>query len=309
MNWEAYRGVALILLIVFGILLFVGLECFKAIVGTLLVAVVWAAVATAVAAGRRWPRLSILFWAVMLGGLVAAGLLFFLGGTYHRGWTVYDTDNTGLPLEWVRTIAFDPQGRLWVGTIKGVRVFDSQKWTAHVLTTLYLNPADAGAIAFDPQGRAWVGTRQGVKVFDGQSWATYNTHNSGLVDNYVRTIASDAQGRAWAGTKVGISVFDGQSWATYNTRNSDLPQSHVRAITLDPQGRAWVGTVSREPPSWFKGTSGTVAVFDSRSWTIYNDTNSGLPSGLITSIAFDAQGRAWVGTQTGIGMFSEEEEK
>ena len=267
MNWEAYRGVALILLIVFGILLFVGLGFFKAIVGTLLVAVVWAAVATAVAAGRRWPRLSILFWAVMLGGLVAAGLLFFLGGTYRRGWTVYDTDNTGLPLEWVRTIAFDPQGRLWVGTIKGVR------------------------------------------VFDGQNWAAYDTSNSGLPENDIQAIAFDPQGRAWVGGGRGVGVFDSQKWTAHVLTTLYLNPADAGAIAFDPQGRAWVGTVSREPPSWFKGTSGTVAVFDSRSWTIYNDTNSGLPSGLVTSIAFDAQGRAWVGTQTGIGMFSEEEEK
>jgi ligand-binding sensor domain-containing protein len=44
---------------------------------------------------------------------------------------------------------------------------------------------------------------------------------------------------------------------------------------------------------------GGVAKFDGVNWTVYNTSNSGLPSNNVTSIAIDAQGKQWIGTEYG----------
>jgi ligand-binding sensor domain-containing protein len=52
------------------------------------------------------------------------------------------------------------------------------------------------------------------------------------------------------------------------------------AIAIDEQGNKWIGTVN-----------GGLAKFDGVNWTVYNTSNSGLPSNLVPwAIAIDGQG-------------------
>src|SRR6187401_221717 len=43
-----------------------------------------------------------------------------------------------------------------------------------------------------------------------------------------------------------------------------------------------------------------VGVYDGTNWTMYNTTNSGMPSDSTTSIAFDLTGNTWIGTNAGL---------
>ena len=45
-------------------------------------------------------------------------------------WVVYNTSNSGLPDNFVRSIAVDPQGNKWIGTYGGgLAKFDGVNWT------------------------------------------------------------------------------------------------------------------------------------------------------------------------------------
>jgi ligand-binding sensor domain-containing protein len=46
-------------------------------------------------------------------------------------------------------------------------------------------------------------------------------------------------------------------------------------------------------------SGGGLAKFDGMSWTIYNRSNSGLPSNTVYAIAIDEQGNKWIGTEWG----------
>ena len=72
-------------------------------------------------------------------------------------WTVYTSDNSGLPDNRVNEVKIDDDGNIWVGTEKGLARFDGTNWATW-------NPANSGlpfskirALAVDGQGNVWVG--------------------------------------------------------------------------------------------------------------------------------------------------------
>jgi len=47
------------------------------------------------------------------------------------GWTTFDTDNSGLPSDGIRSLATDAKGRVWVGTEWGLAILDGTDWTVY----------------------------------------------------------------------------------------------------------------------------------------------------------------------------------
>jgi ligand-binding sensor domain-containing protein len=39
------------------------------------------------------------------------------------------------------------------------------------------------------------------------------------------------------------------------------------------------------------------------NWTVYNNSNSGLPNNTVKAIAIDGQGNKWIGTNSGLAKF------
>jgi len=236
---------------------------------------------------------------------VGGGLAKFDG----VNWTVYNTENSGLPSNYVNAIAIDAQGNKWIGTeYGGLAMFDGVKWTIYNTSNSGLPSDYVRAIAIDAQGNKWIGTESywngsnyvggGLAKFDGVNWTVYNTENSGLPNNGINAIAIDAQGNKWIGTYKGLAKFDGVNWTVYNTENSGLPSNYVRAIAIDAQGNKWIGT-----ESYWNGSNavgGGLAKFDGVKWTVYNTSNSGLPGNNVWAIAIDGQGNKWIGTSGGV---------
>lgn len=59
----------------------------------------------------------------------------------------------------VHAIAEGPDGRIWVGTEKGLSVYDGNSWTT---ITDKLPDLFVTSIAFDKDGTAWIGTKKGI---------------------------------------------------------------------------------------------------------------------------------------------------
>jgi ligand-binding sensor domain-containing protein len=152
-------------------------------------------------------------------------------------------------------------------------------------------------IAVDSKGNKWFGTGGGgVSEFDGSNWTSYTT-NSGLVNNYVTAVAIDAHGNKWFGTTGGISKFDGTHWTNYTTADG-MAHNYVLAIAIDAQGIIWVAPAAAiaYPPYAHLG----VMEFDGKTWTVYNPSAD---YDEIESIAIDAHGNKWFGTDNGVFKF------
>ena len=217
-------------------------------------------------------------------------------------WTIYNTSNSGLPENKIKSITRDENGTIWLGTAgEGVVKFDGKdKWS----TYNEFNSGNPGnhvdSIAIDQSGNVWVATGNGVAKFDRDTtWTVYNTSNSGLPDNDTYPIAIDRTQEVsalredelslWIGTFNGLARFDGTNWKTYNTSNSPIPGNLVRSIAIDRDGNKWIGTLY-DGLAKFNGDA---------TWEKYADFNSGLPNNDVYPITFDKEGNIWIGTNGG----------
>ena len=174
------------------------------------------------------------------------------------------------------------------------------------------------AIAADANGNIWVTNRSypangpGLHVLhpDG-TWQSFSM--PGLTEgNNLEKIIIDASGYKWItvariGTSSpGIVVFDEQvnqyRHLTTSTQIGNLPGSNVYTLALDKDGLVWVGTdkgvaVFTEPEQVFENpdVAAVIPIIDGRPL---------LENQIITALAVDGANRKWVGTETGIWLFS-----
>ena len=238
-------------------------------------------------------------------------------------WQVHSQEN-GLAANEIATLAVDSLGRVWVSygsAGHGASVFENDQWTTITKSPEGLASDKVMAIAGDGQGRVWFGTwGSGVSMVEGDQWTTY-TKRQGLASNYVWAIGAPPLSsptlegmkggeRIWFAVGVsggrgrGVTVFDGETWQTYTTEDG-LASDTVWAIASGRDGHVWFGT--SPSCSGFTGCAGGgVSRFDvdQGQWTTYATAQAGLASNQITAIAFDAEGRAWVGTEgNGVSAF------
>ena len=123
-------------------------------------------------------------------------------------------DSGNLPSENVKSLAIDRDGQMWVGTDKGVVVFD--------------NPN---------------------AVFSGKNFDAYTPvfERRRLLGNEIITsIAIDGGNRKWMGTRNGIFLFspDGTELVSnFNEKNSPLPSNEISYITAEPNtGEVYIRT-------------------------------------------------------------------
>jgi ligand-binding sensor domain-containing protein len=135
-----------------------------------------------------------------------------------------------------------------------------------------------------------VGTVSGLGRFDGVNWTNYYTYNSGLPDASIDDITVNAlNGIKWISTDGGLAKFDDIDWTVYDHTNTPLTDDWIRCATIQ-NNTIWVGT-EYVGMAKFDGGSG---------WTIYNTSNSDIPSNTVRSIAVDYNtGHIWVGTYYG----------
>lgn len=134
--------------------------------------------------------------------------------------------NTALPTNEVRSIAIDLSGEVWIGTARGVMVFDcggdvmnAERCAGREIAVfdeegnggLLLETEDCFSITVDGANRKWVGAAGGAYLLseDGrEQLAFFDTRNSPMLNNTVRDIAINPRdGTVFFGTEDGISSY------------------------------------------------------------------------------------------------------
>lgn len=233
------------------------------------------------------------------------------------------TRDHGLANEYIFGIFVDSQGNKWFGTNGGgVSRFKDGQWkTFFPMHGL----ADYWIYTFTEQadGTLWIGTWAGANSYDPKT-EKFTTYVKELINEWVYGLDIDSQQRVWFGTEGGVSMFDGTQWREWNhddgmgAANSEaLPSStntglgtrsrhdlstlqlgsktynpnYVFSILVDDQDQVWAGT-------W----GGGVARFDGEQWHNLS-TRDGLAGNIVYSIARDAEGALWFGTDGGLSRY------
>ncbi|MFP4165278.1 MAG: tetratricopeptide repeat protein [Chitinispirillaceae bacterium] len=144
----------------------------------------------------------------------------------------------------IRSLQVDGTGKLWVGTRKGIGVYDEGDWVRYDSLNSKLPINDAWPLAFR-NGVVWIAAeRSGLVSFDGKKWKAYDVWNSGLLSNTVFSVNFDRDGNLWAATDYGLSRFDGKEWYSYNSANTSMSGSYVNNFVISSSDNIWIYTHS-----------------------------------------------------------------
>ncbi len=259
-------------------------------------------------------------WAGTDGGGLAKLAPDGIWTLYHAGqnWDVsakrYGTPaNSGLPSNYINSLAIDGTGELWTGTSGGLaRMNTDGSWTVYDQSNSGLPNNHVQDITIDRADTLWTGTEDGglAGLSVNGVWRVYNTENSGLPNNDVRSLATDGQGGLWAGTYGnGLARLNADgSWSVYNTDNSALPDNYVNMLAADSNGGLWAGT-----GSYLTQNGGLARLSADGAWTIYNTAS--LPDYLVEEFVLDDANGLWIDTLSGLvhldanGVWTEYNEK
>jgi ligand-binding sensor domain-containing protein len=233
------------------------------------------------------------------------------------------TRDHGLANEYVFGIFIDSQGNKWFGTNGGgVSRFKDGQWKTffpmHGLADYWIY-----TLTEQSDGTLWIGTWAGANSYDPKT-ETFTTYVKELINEWVYGLDIDSHERVWFGTEGGVSMFDGTQWREWNhddgigaPNTEALPPStntglgtrsrhdlstlqlgattynpnYVFSILVDERDQVWAGT-------W----GGGVARFDGEQWHNLS-TSDGLAGNIVYSIASDAEGAFWFGTDGGLSRY------
>jgi hypothetical protein len=223
------------------------------------------------------------------------------------------------------TLACGRGNEIWVSDFSEVRRFDGSTWTSYTVEDYFSKGDDQSAslvnyIAVAPNGNVWVTTDNVIAAFDGSEWKTltlpgnYYFMQSG---NGRQGLAIDSNGVVWVVAYPETCCidgqllrFDGSEWSIFPEPDDDY--NEVDIIAADHEGRIWASTggnkiftLNPEIKEWeLRFDVEQVGV--GNEWESRFDTEQlglGFGENRIDQMEFDGQGRLWVTTNYGLGIF------
>ncbi|MGI6233580.1 MAG: two-component regulator propeller domain-containing protein, partial [Prevotella sp.] len=227
-----------------------------------------------------------------------------------KGWHAGQAGSI-LPHDVVSSLLVTPEGKLFIGTLGGISIFDGDErhtrfWTMQDKT----NPLSSNFVRCleATKGVLWVGTEAGgaMKAYPRLLVLTNYVHGdspSSISPNAVNAIYTEYNGTLWAGTVEGglNRKAPGENTFThYTTANSALPHNSVSVLAADENERLWIGTwggglayVSLDRP----GEIHRITVDPEHQEHLY----------FVGSLMYDSHNKGlWVGTNDGLFFYSYE---
>lgn len=205
-------------------------------------------------------------------------------------WTNYNSTN-GLYTNSALVATSDKFNNMWIGIGSGsmgdgLDKFNGAIWTHFDNTNSGLPENDIRCLKADSAGNLWISyyggmgpSITGLTKFDGTSWTVYDTTNSAILSNWIDDIQIDEQNNLWISCLGGISKFDGTTFTNYI-----LP--FHGSLAIEDSANIWIG-VTGYGLHHFNPLTNTV--------TIYDQSNSSIPSNSISCIDIDTNGIIWLG--------------
>ncbi len=210
-------------------------------------------------------------------GMEGGGLARYAHGEF-QSWTTRE----GLSDDFVRALAQDAQGRIWVGTDNGLMRLDGDRFV-RVDGSNGVPALAVHAIYPDRKGSLWVGGSKLIRI-SGSSVTEY-TMNGEASQNRVKSIIETADGTMWVGTVSGLNrMAPGQK----SFERMLGIAGTVRVLRQTSDGVLWVGMIGQGAWQYRSGTLTQITA------------PSVLPSNTVLNFFEDGEGNIWIGTQSGM---------
>lgn len=250
---------------------------------------------------------------------------------------------SGFPqkLEWVNytnseTVyrILNHKDNLWIATNGGLARLNKSSEEIFVFTRSNASLPDnhINSLCLDSSGNLWVGTRySGIGKFTGNNCTVYNSKNSGLPMNQANAaLASDGERNLYIGSLIYFSCYDGNNWKSKTTGNILSAFILINTIFIDNEKSIWLGatwglgkyekdsviegyakikdnilSIAQDKTNslWLATHGSGLIKFDGVNKTVFNTSNSAIPSDVIYNLKFDSRGNLWMGTSAGLAMF------
>jgi len=234
--------------------------------------------------------------------------------SFAQSWTTFDTSNSPLPSNEIRTIVIDSTNVTWFGTGNGLANLDDGVWNIfkkeEANKTLIDNRINSiSIIESDAERFMWIGTENGLtkaQIVNPDSLLfidNFNQENSGLVNNYVTSSLLDSNSISWFGTDSGASSYNDGHWASYTVDNFWIFFDKITDLAIDQENLVYLATegngISRLKIDPVDGTTGASEI--TTIWAGYNDDEGdGLASDSVYAIYIEPNGHQWYGTNRGL---------
>lgn len=163
----------------------------------------------------------------------------------------YNTDNSELHSDFIRSIAQDEKGRFWIGTFGdglGIYTPNLQKIKTFTQRDGFCSNT-INQIIQDKQKRMWIGTGEGLVCFLSTDELNYKTYQrkDGLINTNICAITEDKKGNIWFSNNKGISCYVTNKGCFYNYDHSDdVPAGSFSSscVTQSKNGQIYFGSIN-----------------------------------------------------------------
>lgn len=150
----------------------------------------------------------------------------------------------------------------------------------------------------------WLATNRGLLKYQKGDVIVYNTENSPLPNNYLYALAMDSKGVIWGSFgyingEAGIFAFDGVTWRIWTKAQVPFLEYNATCFVFDSQDNLWCNSLNQSNMMNCKG----LIRYDGNNWTLYDQSNSLLPSNTIYNIYADTNDTIWTACAGGAAKF------
>jgi signal transduction histidine kinase/ligand-binding sensor domain-containing protein/CheY-like chemotaxis protein len=193
----------------------------------------------------------------------------------------------------VNCIAQDTIGRIWIGTNRGISVYDGE-YSYSYQTIQGLSDNRVWSIVIDHEGLIWIGTYFGLDVIDTRNNTISHVNASDwLENNYGFTLTVDSQDRVWFGTIRGLFMIDkSKSSIQKFGRKDGLISEVIRSLYVDSGQKVWVGT-----------TEGLSIIDIEKRQIISAGEAQGIPKASVNCLKEKSPGKMYFGNNQGLFLW------